>query len=239
MAGNDESTEVWSDGTPVAPPAGAPQPAFSPPPVRRRGPPIWLIGGGVVVVVLLAIVLAVVFARNIGAATTATTAPTAAVSSAAPVPVAASTAAPTSAPTSVPQTAAQAAPSATETVQQAAAQFGLIGVWAADCTQPVSDNDSYETFTASADGTISDNINMVPDWEPSQYRWDTGQMIGSDQIALVGVYLGDGTAMHATLQKGADGRMRVLQATNGAGVQQVVNGAFPGGGAPGWQTKCS
>jgi hypothetical protein len=221
---NEENTEVWSDGTPVAPvapPAGSTQSAFPPPPASRPGPPIWLIGGGIVFVVLLVVVLAVLVARNMGAPKTA---PTQAASSVAASSAAASTVAAPSIP--------PASSSVPATVQDAVNQFGLIGVWAADCTQPVSNNNYYQTFAATADGAVTDSINTGPDSSPGQYRFDTGHLIGSDQIALDGVRLTDGSAMQIVLQKDADGGLHLLQATVG-GTQQVVNASSSG------STKCS
>jgi hypothetical protein len=233
MAENDEPTQLWSDGTPEAPvapapPAAAPQPAPPPPPASRGGPPIWLIGGGILVLVLLVVVLAVLVARNIGAPKTAPTQPASSVA-------ASSAAGSTVAGSSIPPDSS----SVSATVQDAVNQFGLIGVWAADCTQPVSNDNPYETYAATAGGAVTDSSNMGPDYSLNQYRWDTGHLIGSDQIALDGVLLTDGSGMHVVLQKDADGRMRTLQATTGTGTQLIVNGAFPAGGAPSWASKCS
>jgi hypothetical protein len=210
---NDENTEIWSDGTPevpVAPTAGAPQAAYSPSSPGRRGPPTWLLGGGILVVVLLVVVLGVLVARNMGAPKTATTQPASSVA-------ASSAATSTVAAQSIPP----ASSSVSATVQDAANQFGLIGVWAADCTQSVSSDNFYQTFAATADGAVTDSINTGPDSNPGQYRFDTGHLIGSDQIALDGVRLTDGSAMQIVFQKDADGRLHGLQATIG-GTQQVM-----------------
>ena len=228
MADNDEPTELWSDGTPVAPAPLASAPPTPPlAPASRGGPLIWVIGGGILVLVLLVVVLGVLVVRNIGAAKTAPTQPLAASSAAA----SGSTLAAPSLP--------PASSSASATVQDAVNQFGLIGVWADDCTQPLSNDNPYETFAATADGAVTDNINMGPGYVVNQYRFDTGQLNGSDQLALNGVAVNDGSGLNSVLQKDANGRMRVLQATDGTGAQLVVNGAFPAGGASSWETKCS
>ena len=216
MTESDENTEVWSDETPSAPieqPAEAPQSTYPTPTARRPGPPIWLIGGGILVVVLLVVVLVVLVARNMGPPKTA---PTQAASSVAASSAAASSVAAPSIP--------PASPSVPATVQDAANQFGLIGVWAADCTRPASSDDYYQTFAATADGAVTDSIDKGPDSSPSQYRYDTGHLIGSDQIELDGVRLADGSAIQIVYQKDADGRLHGLQATIG-GTQQAIPAA--------------
>jgi hypothetical protein len=218
---NEENTEVWSDGTPVAPvapPAGSTQSAFPPPPASRPGPPIWLIGGGILVAVLLVIVLAVLVARNMGAPKTA---PTQAASSVAASSAAASTVAAPSIP--------PASSSVPATVQDAVNQFGLIGVWAEDCTQAASSDDYYQTWAATADGAVTDSLNTGSGSSPI-YRFDTGHLIGSDQIALDGVILNDGSGLQMVYQKDADGSLHVLQATR-LGTQQDVQ--------PNRLSKCS
>jgi hypothetical protein len=226
MADNEEPTELWSDGTPVAPaPLAAAPPTPPLPPVSRGRLPIWLIGGGIVVLVLLVVALAVPIAHNLGASKTAPTQP------ASSIAASGSTVAAPSLPA--------ASSSASATVQDAVNQFGLIGVWADDCTQPLSNDNPYETFAATADGAVTDSINMGPGYVVNQYRFDTGQLIGSDQLGLNGVAVNDGSGLNSVLQKDANGRMRVLQATDGTGTQLVVNGAFPAGGASSWETKCS
>ena len=208
MAENDEPTQLWSDGTPEAPVApaplaAAPQPAPPLPPARRPGPPIWLIGGGILVLVLLVVVLAVLVARNIGAPKTAPTQPASSVaaSSAAGSTVAASSISPDSS-------------SVSATVQDAANQFGLIGVWAANCTQPVSNDNYYQTWAATADGAVTVSVNTGPGNSPELDRFDAGHLIGSDQIELDG-------DLQIVFQKDADGRLHGLQATIG-GTQQVM-----------------
>ncbi|HLI64811.1 MAG TPA: hypothetical protein VKU90_00485 [Caulobacteraceae bacterium] len=218
----DEDVEVWSDGTQQRLPGAAPPPGSAPPPAYARpagGLPVWaMVAGGLVLLALVG-VLAVVLMRNTGGKTR-------------PAQVASSAA-------SAAASAGPAAAGPPMTLQAAAAQFGLSGVWAVDCSQAVSENNSYETIAAASDGTLSDVIASGPTIVDNKYRWDSGHLIGSDQIALDGVFVNDGSAMHVVIQRAGDGRTHVLSAIDGAGKQQVVNGAFPGGGAPPWQTKCS
>jgi hypothetical protein len=42
----------------------------------------------------------------------------------------------------------------------AARQFGLIGIWAVDCSQPAGQHNPYETFSVAADGTIAQWLDM-------------------------------------------------------------------------------
>ena len=204
MAENDEPAQLWSDGMPEAPAplAAAPQPAPPLPPASRPGPPIWLIGGAAIVLVIVIGVGGIFIGRLMGSPKV-TTAPTAAATAPAQsdsAPLAAASAA--------------APPAQDPSVQDAANQFGLIGVWAADCTQPVSNDNYYQTFAATADGAVTDSVNTGPDSSPSQYRFDTGHLIGSDQIELDG-------DIQIVFQKDAAGRLHGLQATIG-GTQQVM-----------------
>jgi hypothetical protein len=184
-----------------APPAAAPQPAPRLPPASRGGPPIWLIAGAVIVFVI--VVVGGIFLGRLMGSPKVATAPTAA--SAAP---AQSDSAPLAA------ASAAAPPAQDPSVQDAANQFGLIGVWAADCTQPVSNDNYYQTFAATADGAVTDSVNTGPGNSPEQDRFDAGHLIGSDQIELDG-------DIQIVFQKDADGRLHGLQATIG-GTTQVL-----------------
>ena len=220
MAENDEPTQLWSDGTPEAPVApaplaAAPQTAPPLPPARRPGPPIWLIAGAAIVLVIVIGVGGIFIGRLMGSPKV-TTAPTAAAtapaqSDSAPLAAASAAAPPAPDPSAV---ALNAGSSVSATVQDAANQFGLIGVWAANCTQPVSNDNYYQTWAATADGAVTVSVNTGPGNSPELDRFDAGHLIGSDQIELDG-------DLQIVFQKDADGRLHGLQATIG-GTQQVM-----------------
>jgi hypothetical protein len=56
--------------------------------------------------------------------------------------------------------ALSAAPAQAATDAQIARQFGLIGVWATDCSRPASIQDTYETISVAADGSVDAVIDM-------------------------------------------------------------------------------
>jgi hypothetical protein len=219
----DDLPDVWEGATPDAERVSGAAPQPTPP--RPPGPQPWLIVAGVLVLALLVAVLGLIVVRGMSASKSGR-----AQSGSAAALSASSAAAPAQAQSS--------ASTATATPAQVAAQFGIIGVWANDCTQPTSQDNPYETYAATPQGALSDVINTGRG-SADDYRWDTASLVGADQIALDGVHLGDGIVFQVIMQKTPDGRLHVLQSTNGSGQKLVVNGAFVNGGAPVPQVMCS
>ena len=135
------------------------------------------------------------------------------------------------------QAASAAAP---QTVQQAAQQWGLIGTWAPDCSQAPSQEDEHATYALEGDGTVSLTYNDGPDIVPNRYIWNQALVLQpANKLQMDGVFLGDNQAQHTVLEKNDQGQMRVFGNVDGTGKILVQNGAFPSGGAPPWESKCS
>jgi hypothetical protein len=128
--------------------------------------------------------------------------------------------------------AAQATPT-----QDAARSFGLIGVWADDCSQPASRDNEYDTYELSADGSIREMYAWGAGTGTNNYRWTNAQLVGPDRIVMDGVFFGNGLGQHVVMVRQGN-RARVLESRDSTGRLLVVNGAFPSGGVSGWQTKC-
>ena len=124
-------------------------------------------------------------------------------------------------------------------VQDAAARWGLLGVWATDCSRPASPDNSHDTYALESDGSVSLTYDAGPSYEPNRYSWTDGGIIAPDEMKLDGVFMGDHLAQHTVLQKNEAGQLRVLSNIDGTGKVLVENGAFPDGGGPPWANKCS
>ena len=133
---------------------------------------------------------------------------------------------------------AQASSTAPMTVQQAAQQWGLIGTWASDCSQPAGPGNEHATYALESDGTVSLSYDDGPGIVPNRYGWNQGLILSPDKLQLDGTFYGDNQAQHTELQKNEQGQMRVFGNVDGTGKVLVLNGAFPSGGAPGWDNKC-
>jgi hypothetical protein len=129
--------------------------------------------------------------------------------------------------------AAQATP-----VQDAMTAFGLIGTWAPDCSQPPSGDNEYAVYRADSDGSVSMTYISGSDTAPNRYRWDEAQIVSPDRIRLIGVFFGDNLEQDTLLDR-RDGRIRVWRNVDSSGRVLVQDGAFPGGGGPPWDRKCS
>jgi len=136
------------------------------------------------------------------------------------------------------QSSSAASSSAPVSVQQAAQTFGLIGTWAADCTQPASPDDEHATYAIESDGTVSLVYDNGPDIVPNRYAWNQGMIIDQDKLQLDGIFYGDKLAQHTVMQKNDQGQIRVFGNVDGSGKVLVQNGAFPSGGSPPWENKC-
>jgi hypothetical protein len=136
--------------------------------------------------------------------------------------------------------ASGAPPSApAESTASVAQAFGLIGRWALNCGQAPSQDNEYAIYAAPGDGTVSLSYDDGPDVVPNRYSYTAAQLVGADQIQLDGVFVRDGQAQHPTLRKNPQGQIKVWRNVDGSGRVLVDNGAFPSGGGPAWESKCS
>ena len=127
-----------------------------------------------------------------------------------------------------------------ETVRQVLQQFGLLGTWANDCSQPPAQNNFHTVYAPLPNGNVRRTYYNAPGKSYSQYVLERVNRISSDQIFYQ--------------QKGSDGRVdvvlkkdgnryHVLSSQNENGKIYVQEGKFtsntgnPGQESP-WQTKC-
>jgi hypothetical protein len=121
--------------------------------------------------------------------------------------------------------------------QDAAARFGLPGVWSPNCAAPASLGNEYARWSLAGDGTISLIYDDGPTRENNTYRWDAAKLVGPDEIVLDGVFFGNGLGQHAEFVK-RNGRIRPQNSSDSSGRKLVVDGAFPSGGGPPWFARC-
>lgn len=124
------------------------------------------------------------------------------------------------------------------TVQDAMTEFGMIGVWADDCGRPPAGDNEYATYRLSPDGTVSLVYSNAPGEEGNSYTWTDAAILGPHFLWVKGAFHGNGMEQYSIVEM-RDMRMRVWSNIDSSGRVLVEQGAFPGGGAPGWSQKCS
>jgi hypothetical protein len=127
----------------------------------------------------------------------------------------------------------------TSEVQQAAAKFGLMGRWAVDCGQPASTNNPFSVYSAKPDGKIALNEDVGITGDPETSTFYSARPMDDGDLYLDGVYDANNNAHSRTLRKNSQGQIKVWSVSSGGTDVLVDNGAFPQGGGPPWETKCS
>jgi hypothetical protein len=74
-------------------------------------------------------------------------------------------------------------PAEAQTVQ-ALRDFGMIGTWAEDCSQPPNKSNWYGSYGVSADGAAEIVYKNSPDTIYTRYRFLKAQIVGSDRISM-------------------------------------------------------
>jgi hypothetical protein len=111
-------------------------------------------------------------------------------------------------------------------VQAAAVQFGLIGIWAPDCSKPPTPANGYEHWALESDGTVSEVIDPGPGYQANRYVWSEGRLVGENQIQLDGAYTQANVAEHDLMRK-VDGRLQTYEALDGTGRKLITDGQVP------------
>jgi hypothetical protein len=123
-------------------------------------------------------------------------------------------------------------------------QFGLIGKWATDCSQPASDN-NYLTVYAVKGSVVSRTYYDKPDHVYNNYKIVTAARLRPDLLSYTQIWdfegkpaniAGDRVNVLLNLQ---DGKFQIVSSQGSDGSFFVADRKFPGSGAESpWQLRC-
>ena len=118
--------------------------------------------------------------------------------------------------------------------------FGMLGTWATDCSQPSGESNFYTVYAGVTDGNVRRTYYNTPDREKpyNEYLITRAIRLPADQLS----YRQEGTVNHdkmdVILIKDGN-KYKVWSSVRDDGTALVENGKFPNSGdeSP-WQAKC-
>jgi len=124
-------------------------------------------------------------------------------------------------------------------VKRAVLDFGLIGVWAAECNEPPSPTNNLATFALTSSGTVSLKYEFGSQYKPTRYtivrarRVDAGRIeMREDRLDVQPPY-----SLDVVLNK-ADGRIRVWSSVKSDGKVLVHEGHIVEVRDTKWLSRC-
>jgi len=124
-------------------------------------------------------------------------------------------------------------------VKRAVLDFGLIGVWAAECDEPPSPTNNLATFALTSSGTVSLKYEFGSQYKPTRYtvvrarRVDAGRIeVREDRLDVQPPY-----SLDVVLNK-ADGRIRVWSSVKSDGKVLVREGHIVDVRDTKWLSRC-
>jgi len=124
-------------------------------------------------------------------------------------------------------------------VKRAVLDFGLIGVWAAECNEPPSPTNNLATFALTSSGTVSLKYEFGSQYKPTRYtivrarRVDAGRIeMREDRLDVQPPY-----SLDVVLNK-ADGRIRVWSSVKSDGKVLVRDGHIVDVRDTKWLSRC-
>ncbi|KAB2919524.1 MAG: hypothetical protein F9K29_05575 [Hyphomicrobiaceae bacterium] len=125
------------------------------------------------------------------------------------------------------------------TTAETLAQWGLLGTWALDCSQPASSGNGYLTYLATSGGKVVHRREFGSRRDSNDVLEAT---IGRDgTLELVIHFSALAQTRKFVLMKGPDGRVRAMANSTVEGTEYTVrDGRFTSNNQPTpWQVRCS
>ncbi len=125
------------------------------------------------------------------------------------------------------------------TTAETLAQWGLLGTWALDCSQPASSSNGYLTYRAAGTGKVFHTRDFGSRQDSNEVVEAT---IGRDgMLGLVIHFPALAQTRKFVLMKGPDGRVRAMSNSTVEGAEQTIrDGRFTFNNQPTpWQVRCS
>jgi hypothetical protein len=114
-------------------------------------------------------------------------------------------------------------------LKQAMTKFGLIGEWAAQCSQPPS-KDNARTHWSARSETKGELLTDFGDGHTMTYDINSGELVGADRIRLRLVNNQQSTPLELIIEK-RNGHVRTLSSLRGDGSALIKDGKFVSSGA--------
>ena len=132
-----------------------------------------------------------------------------------------------------------------QSVANAIAEFGLIGTWATDCTQPTSTSNYLTIYAIKPSGEVSRTYYDQPDHIYNIYKITSAKRQAPDLLWYEQVWDFDGSPANIAgdrvrvLLKLADGKFQIVSSQGSDGSFFVKDRKFPGTAdeSP-WQSRC-
>jgi hypothetical protein len=129
-----------------------------------------------------------------------------------------------------------------QTVQQSLRDFGMLGTWANDCTQPASDNNFHTVFSVSPSGQVMRTQYDKPGSKRNEYTIMSAKRIAADELWYLQVSNGvpaPYSRIELVLTRDGD-RFRYLSSkVEGGDAYMIKDGKFvSNGNESAWNFKC-
>jgi hypothetical protein len=135
--------------------------------------------------------------------------------------------------------ALSAVPAQAATDAKIAGQFGLIGVWAMDCARPASVQNTYETMSVAADGTIDAVIDTQVTGIDGLSHLHALQLVDGGMVQLIWHSTVTGSTLTITIAKKGN-LQHSWKSVQSDGKVLIDNGLFVASHMPTpWFEKCA
>ena len=132
-----------------------------------------------------------------------------------------------------------------QSVADTVAEFGLIGTWATDCTQPASSNNYLTVYAVKSSGEVSRTNYDKPDHIFNNYKITSAKRQAPDMLSYEQVWDFKGSPANVAgdrvqvLVNMVDNKFQIVSSQGSDGSFFVKDRKFPGSGdeSP-WQSKC-
>jgi hypothetical protein len=125
------------------------------------------------------------------------------------------------------------------------AAFGLIGSWATDCSQPVSNHNYLTVYAIATDGTVTRTNYDQPGHVYTNYKIISATRLAPDMLSYQQVWDFAGSPSNIASNRVqvqlnmADGKFQIVSSQGSDGSFFVKDRKFPGSGSESpWQSKC-
>jgi hypothetical protein len=132
-----------------------------------------------------------------------------------------------------------------QSVADTIAEFGLIGTWAADCTQPASSSNFLTVYAIKPSGAVSRTYYDQPDHVYNNYKITSAKRQAPDMLSYEQVWDFEGSPANiagdrvSVLLNMVDNKFQIVSSQGSDGSYFVKDRKFPGSSdeSP-WQLQC-
>jgi hypothetical protein len=136
-------------------------------------------------------------------------------------------------------------PANAESVANTVAEFGLIGTWATDCTQPASSHNYLTVYAIKRSGDVSRTYYDQPGHVYNNYKITSAKRQAPDMLSYQQVWDFKGSPANIAgdrvqvLLNMVDNKFQIVSSQGSDGSFFVKDRKFPGSGeASAWQSRC-